>query len=360
MLKIERILTSTKAYQQAFEEGLLKILNNKTSGTFILVCANIFQHHELLKKYKPILGEAFTHIKNYYQQCKQNNQQPNDAIDDITVMNKIISIGFNNLNPIQTKQLSTNATTYQINYNQLRSFRPARMSSTQDVCLNTVFNPDGFHFDKAFLKKEIFAEGKMNGRKISLLYNKFPFVEYHALLVLDKTQQHNQFLTKETLDYIFNLQKTCTTNIPELVITYNSIGAGASVNHLHFQVFIETMPLAIFLSDATHEDAAESYPAHYRAFKELNKCWGYLQQLHHTNTPYNLLFKNKKIICLPRKSATKTFSGFNVSSYGWAEMAGVFTLNDIDIFNRISLETLLETIASVSAKKTSTMFSLHL
>ena len=74
-------------------------------------------------------------------------------------MSQIIAIGFESLDPLQTRQLKTDTVTFQLSFNQLRSFRPARMSSVQTICLNTVFDPDGFHFDKAYLKKEIFAEG---------------------------------------------------------------------------------------------------------------------------------------------------------------------------------------------------------
>ncbi len=349
MLNIEQVLSSTEHYKQAFEDGLINILQYKTSGTFILACANILQYPEFFNKNKVLLTNSFSYIEEHYLQCINKGQQPNDAADDIMVMKKIMAIGFNNLQATQIKKLCNKTATYLINYNQLRSFRPARMSSIKNIVLNTAFNPDGFHFDKAFLKKEMFAEGNINGRTLSLLYNKFPFVEYHTLLVLDKTQHLNQYLTSDTLSYIFDLQQTYAIKIPELVITYNSIGAGASVNHLHFQLFLETIPVAIFSTNAIHNGGKEPYPVYCRVFNEWGKCWAYLHQLHNTNMPYNLLFKNKKIFCLPRKITEKTFTEFNVASYGWAEMAGVFTLNDIKLFNEVSLQDLLKTVASVSA-----------
>lgn len=348
MLGIDTILSSTHSYKQAFAEGLTRIQHNQTAGTFILACANIFQHPELVEKNKTLLSKSYTYIKDYYQECNSNTCQPNDAADDISVMNQIIDINFENLEPLQTKKLETNTATFQLSFNQLRSFRPKRMSSVENTNLDTEFNKDGFHFDKEFLKKEMFAEGEYNGRKLSLLYNKFPFMEYHALLVIDKNLHHNQFLTKEYLDYIFQLQSSIEENIPDLVITYNSIGAGASVNHLHFQVFIETKPLAIFSPAFIHNGGLEAYPAFCCVFRKFEECWYYLQQLHTDNTPYNLLIKNGKIFCLPRKSPLKEFSDFNVSSYGWSEMAGTFTLNNKDVFKHVSINKLLETINSVS------------
>ena len=52
MLNINKVLSSTDSYKQAFEKGLTGILENRTAGTFILACANIFQHPELFKKIK--------------------------------------------------------------------------------------------------------------------------------------------------------------------------------------------------------------------------------------------------------------------------------------------------------------------
>lgn len=349
MLEINQLLSCSESYKQAFVEGLIDILNNKTAGTFILACANIFQHPELLTTTSERLDECYNNIKTRYQQCADNNQQPDDA-DDIAVMNRIISIGFHNLQPLQSKQINKNSVPYRVNFNQLRSLRPARMSSLKKISLNTPFNPDGFHFDKAFLKKEMFAEGDYKGHKISLLYNKFPFIDYHALLVVDKKQLHNQFLTKKYLDYIFQLQATTEPDIPELVTAYNSIGAGASVNHLHFQLFLESRPLAIFSSSVVHNGGTETYPANCQVFNSTEKCWQYLQRLHDTNTPYNLLFKNRTLFCLPRKIPSRELAQFNIASYGWSEMAGIFTLNNLTDFEQTTIDTLLETIQAVSAE----------
>ena len=171
------------------------------------------------------------------------------------------------------------------------------------------------------------------------------------MLVIDKTQHHNQFLTKDYLDYIFQLQADSEQYIPELVITYNSMGAGASVNHLHFQIFLETKPLALFSPGVVRNGGSAPYPASCCIFNDTERCWHYLQQLHHANAPYNLVFKNNKIFCLPRKLPSETFYELNVASSGWSEMAGAFTLNNKDTFNKVTLDKLLETVSSVSADK---------
>ncbi len=348
MLSISEALSSSEHYKSAFETGLSRILQNRTAGTFILACANIFQHPDLLDKNIKLLEEVYSYINEYYRSCSNKNLPPTDSADDISVMNKIISIGFKNLEPLHSRQIDFGPTTFQLNFNQLRSFRPARMSTVKDVRLNTAFNQDGFHFDKAFLDKEMFAEGEFGGRHISLLYNKFPFVKYHALLVVDKALRSNQYLSEEYLNYVIQLQTTAQLQTPELVITYNSLGAGASVNHLHFQVFLECQALPVFSSTLVHNGGSEQYPISCCVYTDAAKCWYDIQKLHTDNVPYNLLFKDQKIYCFPRKLSHQEFQDIDVSTYGWSEMAGAFTVTDMDVFKKMTAEKLIETIRAVT------------
>jgi ATP adenylyltransferase/5',5'''-P-1,P-4-tetraphosphate phosphorylase II len=263
-------------------------------------------------------------------------------------MNQILDIGINNLEPLQIRQIETDTATYQLAYNQLRSFRPARMSKVKDVYLNTSFNPDGFHFDRPFLKKETFSEGEYDGRQVSLLYNKFPFVKYHALLVIDKTRRISQYLSRKYFDYVYHLQISVQQHIPDFVITYNSLGAGASVNHLHFQVFINTQELAIFSPNFSLNGGTKPYPAACCVFTETEDGWDYINKLQSDNIPYNLIFKDHKIYCMPRKPADKEFPEIDISTYGWSDLAGAFILNDKQVFKQISADRLIETIKAVT------------
>ncbi|MDH5446498.1 MAG: DUF4922 domain-containing protein [Gammaproteobacteria bacterium] len=350
MFDIKQVFSSSTLYTQAFEESLINILSYKTANTFILACANFIQHPEMLNYNSSQLKEAFNYIEKDFLECQNNNQVPDGSPDDIQVMNKIIEIGFNNLEPIQSKEIEYKNSYFLINYNQLRSFRPERMSTVKNIQLDTNFNASGFHFDKPFLKKETFSAGEINGRHISLLYNKFPFVKYHALLVIDKENHNKQYLTKEYLDYVFSLQNHFHNNLPELVIAYNSLGAGASVNHLHFQVFLETQALPISSNMYKHNGGEMDYPASCLFFSDQNSCWSFIKKLHANNTPYNLLFKNNKIYCLPRNMNHCDHSYLNLSTCGWSEMAGVFNLPNKDSFTAINSDKLTEVMQLLSSR----------
>ena len=363
MPDINPILSSSAQYKQAFEEGLTRILQHKTAGTFILACANLFQHPWLLDKElqkdlknnnKALLLDAYNYIKEHYQTCYRDGRQPDDAPDDITVMNSLFEIGLENLEEVEYRKVNSDGVDYLLYYNQLRSFRPARMSKTENIQLDTPFNPEGFHFAKSFLQKEIFAEGEYNGKQLSLLYNKFPFIHYHALLIVNKARHNNQYLTRDILDYIANLQTHTQQQCPEFVVAYNSLGAGASVNHLHFQTYLEATPLAIFSAYFTHNGGDLSYPATCQAFTNSFDAWQTIKSLHKRNTPYNLLFKDNKIYCLPRivssrKKAGKSLSGIDTSLYGWADMAGLINIDNKKLLTELSAAQIVLSLESVSA-----------
>lgn len=348
MPDINHVLSSSEHYRQAFEEGLTQILQHKTAGTFILACANLFQHPEFLENNKALLHEVYSYIKEYYQACKHEGRQPDDAIDDITVMNNIIQIGLDNLQAVQYREIKKSERAFLLNYNQLRSFKPARMSKAANPRLQTPFNQEGFHFDKHFLEKEIFAEGEIQGKQISLLYNKFPFVHYHALLVVDKAKHNSQFLTEAYLNYIAELQANTQQRCPEFVMAYNSLCAGASVNHLHFHAFLETIPLPLFSKQFVHNGGKQPYPATCLVFDDPENAWQAIQALHQQNTAYNLLFKDKKIYCLPRKSPEKEFEALNVALYGWSNMSGLFDMDDMNVLAKITVEQLTNSLETVS------------
>lgn len=349
MPDINQVLFSSTHYKQAFEEGLSRILQHKTAGTFILACANLFQHPEFLKNNRVQLNEAYTCIKQRYQAYQKKGQQPDDAPDDITVMTSLIDIGLHNLQDVEYRKIEFNDVDFLLNYNQLRSFRPARMSTADNLELDMPFNEDGFHFDKPFLAKESFAEGECEGKQLSLLYNKFPFIHYHALLVVDKARHNNQYLTQDTLNYIVRLHARTQQNCPDFVMTYNSLGAGASVNHLHFHTYIQITPLPVFSQAFGHNGGKLPYPASCLVLNSATEAWKIIETLQKNNMPYNLLFKNKKIYCLPRKIADKEYVGMDVNTYGWSQMAGLINVENGELLDEITADKVISSLKSVSA-----------
>ena len=73
---------------------------------------------------------------------------------------------------------------------------------------------------------------------MDLLYNKFPFVDLHSLLVPRRLENAPQFLHRHHHEAAWAMTLALGETLPGVGLGYNSFGAFASVNHLHFQLFL--------------------------------------------------------------------------------------------------------------------------
>jgi ATP adenylyltransferase/5',5'''-P-1,P-4-tetraphosphate phosphorylase II len=207
--------------------------------------------------------------------------------------------------------------------------RPARSSETVVEHIHQSFNPNAFHFNKPFLKSEIFWEGEWAGKEYRVLYNKFPFAPWHLLIVPEANRQQPQFLTKEAHQDIFKLS-TKSMHLSGLGIAYNSLGANASINQLHFQGFIFDQALPIEAPGWKQNGGNKQYPVNCYNYSSHKLAWQKIKQLHAKNQPYNLLYRNGFCYVIPRKGQGKVGLSEWVSGIGWYEISGMFTLLDYD------------------------------
>ncbi len=208
------------------------------------------------------------------------------------------------------------------------------MSSQKVKSINVEYDNKSFNFNKPFLKKEIFIQQVLNKKRVSLLYNKFPFADYHGLLVIDREKEYNQYLSEDIFYYTWDLYSNLKESIENLVISYNSLGAGASVNHLHFQTCIIDRALSISSGIWTHNGGDNKYPAECVVFNTVMEAWHFINDLQLKNTAFNLIFTGEYLYCLPRK--LEIVKNKFIPQIGWFEMAGSFSLADEE--NYFSLE----------------------
>jgi hypothetical protein len=105
---------------------------------------------------------------------------------------------------------------------------------------------------------------------------------------------------------------------------YNSIGAYASVNHLHFQLFIENEKLPVTNSIWAHNGGTKEYPAKCLVFNDKSASWKFISMLHKKNIPYNILYTKEKVFLFPmnfQKSHKKTIFPLG---FAWIELSGSF------------------------------------
>lgn len=327
MVFLPEIFRSPDACIQSYVQGLERMLEFHGLGTYILVLANAAYHGEVYQRLKHRLQSRYTELTTIFSQANS------DAIDDVRVFEQIMDVGLEALIAIERKRLGP----WSMQYNRLRSFRPPRSSNQVISNLGAAFDPGGFHFNKSFLQKEVWWEGNLMGRQSRLLYNKFPFADYHGLLVIEPEQNRPQVLTNDIHGYVWQLAETVSERIPGFGLGYNSYGAAASVNHLHFQTYMrDSYKYPVEDTHWSHHGGLDEYPL--KCFKETTSgsAWERIELMHAENTAYNLLYRPGIVYIIPRR-----FQGqFNQASWltglGWSDLAGEFTVIDREVYEQLT------------------------
>lgn len=342
-MDLPEIFASPKTLRTAFENGLARQLEDEAPGTFILVLANSLFDEHIFNKFKSRLVEKFDQKKQDYSiRLKQGKQLPG-APDDILVFLKLITMGFENLRTTEYRQTEN----WELQFNQLRSLRPKRMSGEIITTLLQDFNEEAFHFNKAFLDKEIFWSGSIAGTRVKLLYNKFPFATLHGLLVPEPEKNLPQFLEAGMHDFISSFCRHLGNNIPNIGIAYNAYGAGASINHLHFQTFCMQHPLPVLHDHWKHNGGNAPYPVTCKVFDDSEHAWANINKLHQNNITYNIIYLPEKIILLPRQYQGE----FNIpdwmENFAWNELCGSMTTFNQDDFQGLDEETMTTALSAL-------------
>ena len=247
-MKLPEIFLSPASLQTAFESGLDQQLHEDSLGTFILVLANSLLDEKIFTKFKQRLQDKYELQKQKYSSTLRQGKPLHDAPDDMLVFLKLIAMGFNNLSTTEYRHTEN----WELQFNQLRALRPQRMSGASISRLLQDFDENTFNFNKPFLNKEVFWSGVIDGVPVKLLYNKFPFAPLHGILVPEPGENLPQFLNADMHHFTSSLCTQLGQNIPNIAIAYNSYGAGASINHLHFQTFTMQEPLPVLRSHWQH------------------------------------------------------------------------------------------------------------
>ena len=301
---------------KVYDDYLLNLSKKEISfndlGILILLSAQATFNKDLYKK-------TFTRLNSIYKKLSKeiNNIPDNLKNDDYFVALKILEIGWENIEKVAFKKLNA---LWDVQYNQLRTFKPRRNAVEKISSIYKKFDKNAFNFNKPFLRQERFKKCKCNGMDVSLFYNKFPFVPYHTLLVPEQEKNHPQFLRRRFHYYACDLIKSAEG----FAIGYNSIGAYASVNHLHFQLFIEKEKMPVCNPVWKHNGGKKEYPAKCFVFESKAASWKFISMLHENNIPYNILYTKEKIYIFPvnfQKMHKKTIFPLG---FAWIEFSGSF------------------------------------
>ncbi len=324
---------SLATLEQNFADGLgAMLVQHRGLGVFILVLANAAYDSALWARLSPALASRHAELAAGLTASLRRGDTLAEPDDDVMVFLKLNLIGFEHLGRMESRREGP----WQVMFNPLRALRPPRSSGQCYDGLLRPFDPAGFHFNKPFLAKEVLWEGELAGKPARLLYNKFPFARLHGLLVPEPEKQTPQMLSPELHGWAWHL--CAHAGVPGLCLGYNSTGAGASVNHLHFQSFVQADPLPVQDPRFAHNGGSAPYPLPCQRFTEPADAWIELDRLHAQNTPYNLLYGRNCMQLIARVPQDSDRLSADSRGYGWSEMAGAVTLFSREAYVGLSVE----------------------
>ena len=300
-------------------------------GTFILAQANGNFDPRVQERLAGSLKERFDRLSRRYVQALREGAPIADADDDWSVFSRLMTIGRDALQPTRFRRVGP----WELQFNPLRFLRLGRIAATRVTGLSKPFDPDGFHFNKPFLRKEAFWSGEIDGTPVDLLYNKFPFAPLHCVWAPDREASMPQYLTEDRHHHVWAVTEAMGEGMPGVGFGYNAFGAFSSVNHLHFQLFVRERPLPVQEARWGHNGGDTAYPTTVLRHEDPHEAWDCIQDLHAESTTYNLLYFPGHLFICPRRYQGGYAHSNWTRGYSWYELGGGTT-----IFNRADFERL--------------------
>jgi len=329
-------------FKTLFVRQLKSMLSDDELGAFILVLANSYQDTYLKSELEKGLKNICATLKNNFSAGNINATQ-----DDINVFEQLFDSESEDI-PVW---LYRTIGEWEVVYNSMRQMRPTRSSSQILNSIKHPYDETGFHFNKPFLKPEILWEGVYKSIRTRVLFNKFPFSDYHLLIVVSPEKNSPQLLTQETHRYAFSLVQEMTEVFPGFGIGFNSLAAGASVNHMHFQGFVREQDFPIEKNHWSHNTGDAGYPLGVKRFSDYETSWDFIRQLTRNDDAFNCLYRNKYCYVIPRKYQGTVKLPEWLAGAGWIDVAGVITVSDIDTFDSIDEQSVTDALALLSEKQ---------
>ena len=218
---------------------------------------------------------------------------------------------------------------WRLHTNAFRSARPPREAARIATTIEQPFDPAHFHFGR--VPHEVFLTGHVGNVSVDWLFSKYPLTSFHALVVPDLAQMLPQLLSAK---YHHFAAQTLHSLPRGSVIGYNSLGASASVNQLHFQVVVAAGPQPFL--DSRWEK--EPYPAPFKSFVTPVDAWQYIDQLHQNNQPYNVVYESGGIHVWSRRYQGAFTLADWTTAPAWYEMAGNFVVDGPRQLESVSAE----------------------
>ncbi|XP_070071250.1 GDP-D-glucose phosphorylase 1 [Drosophila takahashii] len=142
-------------------------------------------------------------------------------------------------------------------YTELNAERSLKRRRPQTIeNLNPTFKPSMFNFNKVDAREIIMTIDDANGSpEVQMIINKSPITKYHTLICPEVGKNHVQRITREVLQFCITFMRSIDDK--DMRMGYNSPGALASVNHLHFHLL--HMPQDLYIDQAPLDELVGGY-----------------------------------------------------------------------------------------------------
>ncbi|KAH8302505.1 hypothetical protein KR044_007561 [Drosophila immigrans] len=236
--------------------------------------------------------------------------------------------------------------------------------------LNPTFKPTQFNFNKVDAMEVMLTIDDLKDKcEVQMIINKSPLTKFHSLICPNVTHNLVQRVTPASLGFCINFLRNIDD--PQMRMGYNSPGALASVNHLHFHLL--SMPQDLYIDNVNLQEIAGGYA--YRLNKEspteavcfvvrakdddadvlakVKNIHQLTEWLCNNNLPHNIFITQQKnssdlrvfVFVRDKFCVSKDVTAFNV---GFCELAGFIPLSDEEKVNNLTETMVIERIRSVT------------
>jgi hypothetical protein len=342
---IPAAFASAAALERAFSDGLAGMLERHAGlGAYILCLANAAYDAGLWQRLRGRLAARHDRHAEAITSALRQGRRLQEPEDDLLAFLKLMAMGFDAVATTAWRD----AGPWRVQFNPIRALRPPRASAGPVAGLRTPFNPAGFHFNKPFLEKEVLWEGELAGKQARLLYNKFPFAPLHGLLVPEPVRELPQWLTPELHGWAWEVSAALGQGLPGFGLAYNSLGAHASVNHLHFQSFMAAPGLPVLSPRHAHNGGEAAYPLACQVAHSPQAAWLLLDELHQRAAPYHLIYTPGRVHILPRLPQDRSSLPPWSAGLAWSEAAGMITVYSREDFEALTERDITATLSALS------------
>lgn len=307
--------------------------------TAILRQSKISAHQLVLGAACAIALRDETLLEVVKRNCLAQDLANSGGTDDEHTLNYINNIS-NPLNLIHQRRTRGG---WLIQFNEIRSLRPKGESKQPVTNLYQAFDDTKFNFNKVL--DEMFWDGHYHNRHIQLFYNKFPINAYHSLLVPDASSNQEQFLQPADHALAWDIQSVLSRQQPRLVIGYNAYGAGASINHLHFQVMPQA-PELLLLAKTTPVD----YPIPVATFETPDRAWRHIHRLQSENRTFNIIYVPGRVHVIERAYQGQYQSPSWNSCFAWFELLGGIICLEERAYQTLTEDQILAVFADITPR----------